>query len=748
MTKSLRHLALLVSLILSGAIVALAAVLPISLLAAGGANAGLKWWDAQPSGLGSVDLPGVTQLKDDQGRTFAIFYSQYRVSVPLGQISPWVQKALIATEDSNFYHEGGIDPRGIARAMLSDLAGNGGLQGASTITQQYVKNVRLLDDEESGKNLASAAGDTFKRKVSEIKIASTLAKHLSKKQILDGYLNIVYFGNGAYGIEAASQRYYGIHASQLTIGQAATLIGLLKGPTIYNPIDHPVNARDRSFTVLSRMVETGAISRRQFNHYSRTKIKLQPRSLPPQGCQYSSAPFYCQYVENFLKTSDAFGSSQKVRNANWTHGGFTVQTALDPKAEKAGTTAVDKGLGVTNIYASAFSVVKPGTGYVTAVGENRIYGVPTSPKDVSHSEVVYANTLQQQGSSFKPITIAAALNAGYSPSLELPTPDPATFVGCANPPGGFHNDDGSAGTIPMRTALGASVNTYFVGLEAKVGVPAVDAMAHLLGATSIPPHLTNECDLTLGTYGVTPIMVAEVYSTFASGGINCSPTPVVNIIYPASGRKVTVNAGCHQALSSGEAFEIDDLLTAPLGPGGTAYGVHLFDNRVWGGKTGTNSGNTSVFFAGITPQDVATDWVGDPKGDYADPLGDLTAFGQAYYGVGDNHIPATVVADTLDGALQGTRPKWYPANPDYSNVLSLPTVPNVVGVGLPNGLALLRMAGYKIALNRSSTKPLPSTQTSNVIASQSPPAGATFSRNSTVTITLSNGSNLSQKIVP
>jgi membrane peptidoglycan carboxypeptidase len=323
----------------------------------------------------SEPLPEYSTILASDGSVIATFYSENRIPTISSDISPLVKKALIATEDARFYSHHGVDWIGTARALISQLEGHGG--GGSTITQQYVKNL-LVAHASTAVEAASATATNLTRKIKEARGALAIEKVLTKDQILTGYLNTVYFGDGSYGIGAAAEHYFSIAPKDLTLPQAALLVGIVQNPTGLNPRNHPEAAKLRRHHVLSRMLITHAITQEEFNTATSTPITLTI-SEAANGCAYSPYPQYCQWIRQSLENDPVFGATASARESFLYSGGLTIKTAMEPKAQNAITLAAKKALDPKGTIAVGIAVVRPGTGEVVALGKrNRADGTSLS----------------------------------------------------------------------------------------------------------------------------------------------------------------------------------------------------------------------------------------------------------------------------------------------------------------------------------------------------------------------------------
>jgi penicillin-binding protein 1A len=538
------------------------------------------------------DLPQVTALEEykpsattrvfaDDGELLAEFYMENRTPVTLARVPAHVIKAFLATEDPRFYSHSGIDFTGIIRAMFNNIRAGKIVQGGSSITQQLAKLLFLEPDK------------TFSRKVKEALLAIQIERRYSKDEILTLYLNQVYLGSGAYGVEAAARTYFGKPVEKLTLAEGAMLAGLPAAPNKYSPNNDLDKAYARRRHVLKRMAEEGFIS-----GSAMTAADREPYVKLPMKKPVYKAPYFVEYIRQ--KLEDKYGSTTLYR------GGLNVYTTLDAKMQDIAEAAMEKGLAdlakrhprKDKEIQGAFLAIEPRSGNIKAM----IGGRDFAKSEFNRS----TQALRQPGSAFKPIVFAAALDKGYSPDdvvLDVPVSYPGARPGARWRPTNFDNK--FEGPVTLRHALARSINVVAVRLLDDIGVQTAIDYARRLGITApMPPYLP----LALGASDVTLMEMTTAFAVFDNLGLYTPPTGIEKVT-DREGRVIEENtAQSRQAMSADTAAAMTDMLTGVIkfGTGWEAKSL----GRPAAGKTGTTSAYNDAWFIGYLPSIVAGVWVG------------------------------------------------------------------------------------------------------------------------------------------
>lgn len=582
----------------------------------------------------------------------------------LDKISKPMQQAIVAIEDARFYEHGAIDVKGILRALNKNAQEGGVSEGASTLTQQYVKNVFVEEAGDDPTKVQQATQQTLGRKIKEMKYAIQLEQELGKQKILENYLNITFFGEQAYGVESASRRYFSKSAKNLSLTEAALLAGLVQSPSRYDPVNDPEEAKKRRDVVLQRMADVKDITQAEADEGKKKPLGLKI-TQPKNGCitAVNGAGFFCDYVRQVFLSDKTFGKTKGERSKRWDQGGLTIRTTLDPKAQRAVQDSISRHVYKSDDVATAVTLVQPGTGKIVGMGQSRPYGFKKNQTQINLSvnQSMGGGVGYQPGSTFKPITAAAAIEQGTDPATSYPSPYKMTYPSPVTTCGGnWVNTEGSTvenenesekGPYSLREATAKSVNTFYVQLISDIGVCPVVKMAKSMGIDRANGKaLTQVPSLTLGSQEVSPLTMANAYATFANKGVYCSPVAIESIT-DANGKKLKVpQSKCKRAMTEQTAATLNTLLKGVV-EDGTGQEAGLSD-RDSAGKTGTTDERYAAWFVGYTSDMAGAVWVGDPA--HKRHMTDITIGGVYHAKVFGADTPGPIWRDAMSGALTGT----------------------------------------------------------------------------------------------
>ena len=589
-----------------------------------------------PANQRPLQVDGYVYANDGHSILAILRGSESRLLDNSSQISPWLKQAIVSVEDKRFWQRRGLDIRSLLRAMWVDLRHGGGVQGGSTITQQFVKNA-LTGDQHS-----------IIRKLKEAALAWQIDQRWPKDKILTDYLNTIYFGNGAYGAERAARTYFGVPASRLTLPEAALLAGIPEDPWLYDPVRNPKEALARRTLVLRLMLQQHVILPSQFRAAVKAPLpKPESVHLPGIG---GAAPYFGEYVKQQLLQE--YGPKRVYG------GGLHVTTTIDLKLQRLAVQAVQKWLPSPTGPQAALVAINPHTGAVLAMYGGRSF---------RHSQFNLAVQGERQpGSSFKPFVLATALKQGIAPESTFKSGTISIFIG--NKYWTVHNFEmEDLGVIDLARAIQASDNTVFAQLTRDVGPVNVVHTAHQMGITR-PLH--GVFSIGLGTQAVSPLDMARAYATFANGGYRVDSSAygnqprVISKITDATGKLVAVNAPVQREELDPTLDEVlNQLLEGVLQPGGTGTAAAI-PGRVVAGKTGTTENYGDAWFVGYTPQLVTAVWVGYP--------GALVPMLHDFHGgpVEGGTYPALIWKSFMESALNALHapPESFPAPPYLSVV--------------------------------------------------------------------------------
>ncbi len=716
--------------VLAGLLVAGLAV-PLAAIGGSSAKYAADSLDNLPTELDIPPASDKTVVLLADGTELAQLYDENRVVVTLDQIAPIMRTAQVAIEDNRFYEHGALDFKGTMRALVRTGSGSA-VQGGSTLTQQYVKQVRVEAAQASGDPAAvlAAQEQTLSRKILELRYAVALESKYSKDEILNRYLNIAYYGDGAYGVEAAAKHYFNVSAKDLNLAQAAMIAGLAQNPVATDPVHHPVAATDRRDVVINRMLELNLITPADAAAAKATVFDASKVQANKKGCVGTKYPFMCDYVVRSLLQNPALGATVEDRKDTVYRGGLVVKTQIDKNAMDVAQKAVSDHVAAKDPVVGTMVEVQPGTGLILAMAQSR----PVMGNNSAAGETYYNYAVSaamggaegyQAGSTFKAFTIAAALDRGIPTTKKFNGASPLQLQGkvfrTCDPSGadisfkfpskfGQQNEfNKTYGDLDMKAATASSVNTYFVQLEQIAGICQAAQMAKAAGV-----EMSNGKDLaqefayfpsfTLGVAEVTPLSMAVAYATFAARGVRCDPI-IVSSIASRDGKAVaTQSANCRQVMRPEVADGVNYVLQAVMQAGGTGAGVRMRDGRPQAGKTGTTDSHATVWFNGYTPTiegvsmvsidkapqfaaywaahnnslqgiRLSTNWVlnGSGSGDAGDIWTPAMTTASA-------NLPKTDFVDPPDSIINGVKAK----------------VPSTAGMSATQAKAVLEAAGFSV----------------------------------------------------
>lgn len=736
-------------------------MLPLVGTAGTAATQGVKLFEELPGDLESNPLAQQSRIETATGSLIATPAQENRIVVTLDQISPDMRNAQVAIEDERFYEHGGLDLTALARAFVSN-ATTDDTQGGSTLTQQYVKmslqeEARASGDAQALADLQARSGiEGYVRKMRELKYAVTLEERLSKDQVLEGYLNLAYYGDQTYGVEAAARHYFGVNASELSLVQAATLAGIVRAPGITDPRNSPDAAVARRDVVLQKMREQEMISEEEYDEAVNSELELKLRDSQ-QSCLNSAYPYFCDYVTKWLLEQDALGATVDERNKKLTTGGLTITTTLDPDlATTINETTQDyTPIGNPYLLGSAAAMVEPGTGHVLAVGQSSDYSLQPSDDGVEATTVNWSVDKKYGGSDgfaigsiAKGFSLVTALQQGIPVNANLSVRAPITGEDGRKKTEWFPSDFQSACTvgpegwrpgnaenanfdtnISLRKATGLSVNSAFAQLASDVGTCDIqDTMTNLglLGADGDVYGLeANDFspapNLILGSDDASPLTVANAYATIASGGIKCPAIPVTKIV-DTNGEELDLNLPeCEQVIDADVAAGVAELMTEVTDITGSGFRAALDSGQPSAGKTGTDDLSQQTWFAGYTPQISTAVWIGSPgTTKYSGTMSDIT--------IGDRFIEGTLYGSKLAApmwkvlmtqALEGESIEQFEEPSSEMEMGETVVVPNVSGMTLGNAQIALAEVGLS-----GTTSTVASPQASGTVLYTSPGSGS------------------------
>jgi membrane peptidoglycan carboxypeptidase len=738
------------------------------------ARESLKQFDQLPTELTVEDGPQISYLYASDGKTrIATMYDEFRRNVPLHDIAPIMIEAILAAEDQNFYEHNGVDIRGIARAFVANTAADQITQGASTITQQFVR-LSLTYFSDDLQDVVEATEETNARKLREARYAIAVEQELTKDEILNRYLNLAYFGEGAYGIFAASQVYFGKRPADLELHEAAFLAGLVQSPSRFTPTTEEGRraATERRDWVLDQMVETGAVTAPQAAEAKAVELDIVPERQPNMcvGVSTNHWGFFCDYFYRWWLEQEAFGATPWEREQRLRGGGFHIVTTLDLEVQEAAKENVEETLSTGEEHALMLAAVEPGTGKVRAMATNRNFAIDDAddPENGPHTDPVkraqglrgtYPNTTNpllsgggdivgyQGGSTFKVFTAVAALEEGLPLNTRINSPTrvttefPVESGPCAprwcpqNVSPSYMN-----GVRDMWSGFGRSVNTYFAQLIERVGPEHAVDVAERMGIkfradsdANLADHPAGWGSFTLGVSATTPLDLANAYATLAAEGEYCEPIPVEEIRTPEGESLDVADPRCSQVIDRQVALAAIDMARCPVGdqshfgrcaPPGTAQDARGTIGKPVLGKSGTSELERTALLVVSTKQIAVAGILGDP--DWAETDQQM-----------EHNFVNPAVIETVRDAMRGVEGEnWArPTDPEliFGDQVS---IPNVECMSVAQAESRLIDAGFEVEV---ASTPVDSACPAGEVAGTRPTGQAIPGE--TVTILISNGSD-------
>ena len=652
-----------------------------------------------------------TMYARDGSTVIATFYNQNRIVVPLKKISKTMQQAVVAREDRRFWTHAGVDVQGVMRAFVQTYLVKGSQQGGSSLTQQYVKNVLLMQAIEDDDPIAQyhATEDTIARKIREMLISVQMEKKYSKAEILQGYLNIAQFGNNLYGVETAAQRYFSVSAADLNVVQSATIAAITKNPSLYDPLveENQKESENQRNIVLKLMLQEGYITQDQYTEAVNTPLKdtLKVQDVNV-GCQDTGDyAYFCDFVVHRIQNSEEFGKTRAERNKLLQEGGLKIVTTLDVEANSTmmetarNTIPPDDPSGME----IAMAAVKPGTGEVLSFGLNRYYdATPAAANDPTKTSQNYAVDLADGGgsgwtigSTWKPINLIAWMEAGHSinDNLQTSTSYPTTDFACSNYSGGADSWNVSnamgAGTVnPESPFLGLvrSHNTTQASMGAILKLCKVADTATELGyhdaatGETIDKTQVYTPSMMIGSVNVSPLTMASIFAVYASNGVQCNPI-AINKVTDKDGNDLKVpSANCHQAVDKDIIQTLAYTLNqGTVRPDGAGWSFRLADGRKSFGKTGTSE-DLAVSGGSFIPNQIAAfAVVGDAQNPYTNRISNIAINGRYNSYWDGSTIAGPAVTNFFNSYISK---KKIPIDNDYGQPVSkYTTTGKYLGIG-------------------------------------------------------------------
>jgi len=761
-----------------GLLSAVAGILSVALLAPAVAvagvvtNTGIGMFEGLPNYIRPINASqssSIYALREGKPEQIATFYHENRVEIPFEEMSPNLINAVVATEDPRFYEHGGVDIISLIRATLTNLATFGEGPGASTITMQYVRQSLVEVANLSGDTnaIAEATEVSVERKLREIRLAIALEKDVSKKDILAGYLNLVFLGNQINGVETASQYYFGVSASKLNIPQAAYLAGMLKSPNDYKPddsgnLDRGMGRRD---FVIQNMADHGYITQQQADAFKESPIQTRITKTR-QGCEENQATaFFCDYSVWTIRNSQEFGMTPEDREMLLKRGGLEIFTTLDLDIQQVAFDSSMTRLPPDNEwgFGTASVSVEVGTGRIIAMAQNRYFdqaeapGLGRTSVNFNSDKTFGGSSGFQPGSTYKIFTLAEWLKSGYTLGDHV---DGRIFTGedvdldgepdkvkiwdvskqfqasCGGVVGLWevnNSGDATIDDISVRQAVITSQNTAFAAMASKLDLCAIRDTASAFGVKrSDGSELLYVPATILGTNEVSPLTMAGAYAAIANDGVYCTPIAIEKVIIRTSGEELPVPKSlCSQAVNPEIAAAMTEALIGVMS-GGTGVAANPNDGTALAGKTGTTDERIHTWMTGYSTEVATATWVGNVVG--------LTPqTGKSVNGLAVSGIRHAVWRDImLEANKHYENGSFTPANPRFVQPTLL-RVPSLLGFDVET--AKVQLLANELNVQIVPTE-VSSPQPIGTVAYTIPELGSEVPRGSIVKVFISGGGRL------
>ena len=711
------------------------------------AEDGVALFDSYPSELEVEPLNEASRIEAADGSLLATFYSENRIMVPLEEISPNMQNAVLAVEDHRFYEHGGVDMRGLFRAFANNAL-TSDTQGGSTLTQQYVKNALLMDAVQRGDqdDINEATEQTYGRKAREAKLAIALEKQWSKEEILGGYLNVSQFGPSQYGVETASRHYFSKNAVDLNPGEAAMLAGITNGPNYYDPVSQPENGEQRRNEVLSTMHREGYITDEELEEYTAQPIEemLDVQNVRAGCADADGSGFFCDYVTRTLLNDPEFAPTYEERRKLLYGGGLTIRTSLDPAKQGAAEEILQSKVpgDAEHGFGHSIVTVEPGTGKILTMAQNRSFN---PYEEVNPGETAINYNVPQAlggssgfpvGSAFKPFVLHEWIESGKSIHDRVSTTRESmtTFPAHCLPRGRWYEADGydpdnavSVPIVPQETVLNStkfSINTSYANMARQLDLCDIANTARDVGAVpaAYNPYDSGTWDMpiedmygtelapsvvVLGELRISALDMATAYATYAAEGMHCRPQAVTEVLDRDGEAMPITGTQCEQVMDKEEADTMAWVLQQDLeDPRATGRG-RVIDGHPAGGKTGTSDRQFHTWYVGFTRQMSTAVWFGHPQANIRPggfQVGDTMLRSGSVWG---NTVSLPTWQDYMTRVHEGLPSEPFPSEPagpsaPAANDAERGVVPDVSGMVLSQAQAAISSAGYEVEVRQES----------------------------------------------